>query len=162
MADNTDLPQFVDVRQHGGIASLALVGERGGRLVGVAADGGEVLVTEGRILNWTGVRPVAAGAPELAAATELFENDQTAAAAVLDLDGLWGRACEGDGEVSLAGLAEAIQPDADGRLRSALLRAIVADGLRFQLRASDVRVLSRGEVDERLRRRTARAAAEVR
>ncbi len=154
-----DLPQLVDVRQHGGVASLAVIAERDGRLVAITGEGGEVVVHPARVLCWTGVAPAVGDAATVAASVREFEADRGRAAGDVDTERLWSAVVDELGETSLAALTGRHREGADGRTQSALLRALVGDDLRFQVRASDVRVLGRDEVERRLRQREEEAAA---
>ena len=142
MSGARTLPQIVDVRQHGGVASVALMEADGPRYRGVDGRGAAVRVVEARVLCWTGESVPAGGAQAVADAVRAFERRQDEAATGVDVAALWERAEGLGGEVSLPELAAMIEPDPDGRLVSRVLRALIADGLRFRVRATDVQVVS--------------------
>lgn len=150
MSATRTLPQIVDVRQHGGVASVALLEADGPRYRGVDSRAAAVRVVEARVLCWTGEPVPPGGSQAVADAVRAFERRQDEAATAVDVAALWEKAQGLGDEVSLPGLAALIEPEPDGSLVSRVLRALIADGLRFRVRATDVQVVSADSVAARL------------
>ncbi len=151
MAGTPTLPQLVDVRQHGGVASVALLESEGPRFVGVDGSGAQVRVAEVRVLCWTGVAVSGGDAQAVGLEVRAFERAQEEASRGVDVPALWERMRSAREMVSLADLADLLGAPSDGVLASRLLRALVADGLHFRVRATDVQVVSADKVADRLR-----------
>ncbi len=161
MPDEPHLPQFADVRLHGGVASVAVAAVEDGRFLGIDREGKAVRVVEPRVLCWTGVSAPTGDPVTVTEAVRAFEEAQEEGARRVDVVALWEQARGAWSEVPLWELAALVHPEPDGQLVSRVLRAIVADGLRFKVRASDVLVVPADQVEARLRREAERARDEA-
>ena len=144
------LPQIVEIRQHGKVLAVVALEQKGGRIRAVGAGGRPTSFPAHRVLCATGV---AVPDEDVAVAqVEQYEREQQQRLPDVDTLTLWELASESWRSASLADLAGLLQPDPDGRAAALVLRAIVTDGLRFKVRADDVLVHSAEEVEAALQR----------
>ena len=155
-------PQIVEIRQHGKVVAVAALAEDRGRVRAVDAGGHECSFPPARVLCATGV-VVASDEPAGAAVeVEQYERRQSRVVRSLDVEALWSGARDIGRTASLEQLAVIGDVSQDGEGAAAVLRAVVADGLRFRVRARDVQIFTVEEVDAALQaRRDARRQLEV-
>jgi len=146
------LPQIVEIRQHGVVTAVAALREDRDRYASVDATGRALVLHPARIVCWTGV-PAPTEPDEVSAALRRYETSQAAAVADVDVQTLWELA-GGEGDATtLQALASLLEPAADGATAARVLRALVADGVRFKVRSDDVLVLSAAQIETNRRAR---------
>ncbi len=140
------LPQIVEIRQHGKVLAVAALEDKGGRIRAVGAGGRPTSFPAQRVLCATGVAvPSEEGA---AAAVEEYERGQERRLGDMDTATLWELASEAWRTATLAQLASLLGgAGADGETQGLVLRAIVADRRHFKIRADDVLIHTREEVE---------------
>ncbi len=140
------LPQIVEIRQHGKVLAVAALELKGGRIRAVGAGGRPTSIPIQRVLCATGV-----AVPDEAIAVaqvEQYEREQHQRLADVDTLTLWELASEARWRTtSLAELAGLLDPDADGRTAALVLRAVITDDRHFKVRADDVLVHTADEVE---------------
>jgi len=157
------IPQIVEIRQHGTVVAVAALTEDEGRIRAVDATGRPYAIPAARIVCETGLVPTSAEADAAAAEVAQYEKRQQSAGRAIDVRALWERASAAGSTTTLRQLAALVVPDPGGEEVAAVLRAIVADGLRFRVLASEVEVLAAEQVEAAKRaRQEARRRAEVR
>jgi len=147
------LPQIVEIRRHGTVVAVVALDEDRGRIRAVDAGGRECSFPAPRVLCETGVVPASADPAAAAQEAARYERQQVIAADGIDVGELWARAHPTLQTASLQQLAALTTPEPSGVDAAAVLRAIVADGRRFRVRASDVEVLGAAQVEAAEQRR---------
>ena len=156
-------PQIVEIRQHGQVLAVAVLAEEQGRVHAVDAGGRKYSFPPARILCATGVVPPSDDPAAAAVEVQRYEQRQSQVVGSIDVEALWSSALDIGQAASLEQLATIGAVPRDGAGEAAVLRAVVADGLRFRVRASDVQIFTPEEVDAALQaRREARRQRELR
>ncbi len=136
------------VREHGGLAAVAVTGKEDGRVSVVTGEGRKARFTEDRILWRCGVSLDPAPEKVVAATLREFDARQESAAGQVDILSLW-EVLQGEApEWEVEDLAPLWLPHASRADVGVLLRAILQDGLRFRLKNSRVEVRTEAQVEE--------------
>ncbi len=153
------LPQIAEIRQHGQVAAIALLGQDGGRFTAVSGRGKALKLPPQRVLCFTGI-PIDADSQRAVAELEAYERQAAAQVAAVELEPLWQEVNARWTSVDPLELARVHFPDAGAREAALMMRVAAADGLWFKLGAGVIDIRTPQQVEEMVAARRAAQRAE--